>query len=109
MAVPPHHFDDEPAVPQPGGLLGELERRQDEVLDKLDDLDAQLSEVLKGLEPATEPTPGRALDQPPADVAAGIRALAAAFGDEAEDDGGLEEDESDDFESDDFESAEDWA
>ncbi len=36
---------------QPGGLLGELERRQDDVIAQLEDLDAKLSEVLKGLEP----------------------------------------------------------
>lgn len=36
---------------EPGGLLDELERRQDSVLDQLDDLDAKLNEVLKGLEP----------------------------------------------------------
>lgn len=51
MAVPPHHFDDDPDDTQPGGLLGELERRQDDVLSQLDDLDAKLSDVLKGLEP----------------------------------------------------------
>lgn len=50
MAVPPHHFDDEPAENQPGGLLDALERRQNDVLGQLDDLDAKLSEVLKGLE-----------------------------------------------------------
>ncbi len=34
---------------EPGQLLHELERRQDEVLTQLDDLDAKLTEVLKGL------------------------------------------------------------
>ena len=34
---------------EPGQLLDELERRQDDVLTQLDDLDAKLSEVLKGL------------------------------------------------------------
>ena len=53
MAVPPHHFDDEPSGSPPGGLLGELERRQDDVLSQLDDLDAKLAEVLKGLEPTS--------------------------------------------------------
>ena len=52
MPVPPHHFDDEPSDTEPGGLLDELERRQEDVLNQLDDLDAKLSEVLKGLEPA---------------------------------------------------------
>lgn len=51
MAVPPPHFDDESRDPAPGGLLGELERRQDDVLAQLDDLDAKLDQVLKGLEP----------------------------------------------------------
>lgn len=55
MVVPPHHFDDEPADTQPGGLLDELERRQNDVLGQLDDLDAKLSEVLKGLEPVSVP------------------------------------------------------
>lgn len=53
MAVPPHHFDDDPADSQPGGLLDDLERRQEDVLSQLDDLDAKLSEVLKGLEPTS--------------------------------------------------------
>ena len=52
MAVPPHHFDDDIGDTAPGGLLGELERRQDDVLAQLDDLDAKLSYVLKGLEPS---------------------------------------------------------
>ena len=34
---------------EPGQLLNDLERRQDEVLTQLDDLDAKLKEVLKGL------------------------------------------------------------
>jgi hypothetical protein len=50
MAVPPPHFEDEPGDVAPGGLLGELERRQDDVLAQLDDLDAKLSQVLEGLE-----------------------------------------------------------
>ena len=33
----------------PGHLLDELERRQDDVLAQLDDLDAKINEVLKGL------------------------------------------------------------
>jgi len=39
------------AVPdqEPGQLLKELEQRQDEVLQKLDDLDRQLQDVLSGL------------------------------------------------------------
>jgi len=39
------------AVPEqePGQLLKELERRQDEVLEQLDDLDRRLKEVLTGL------------------------------------------------------------
>ena len=39
---------------EPGQLLNELERRQDEVLLQLDDLDAKLTEVLKGLGVAEE-------------------------------------------------------
>ncbi len=34
---------------EPGQLLNELERRQDEVLSELDILDAKLSAVLRGL------------------------------------------------------------
>ena len=34
---------------EPGQLLNELERRQDEVLEQLDDLDAKLTEVLREL------------------------------------------------------------
>jgi hypothetical protein len=34
---------------EPGQLLKELERRQDEVLQQLDDLDRKLKEVLAGL------------------------------------------------------------
>lgn len=51
MAVPTPHFDDDPSGSVPGGLLGELERRQDDVLSQLDDLDTKLSRVLEGLEP----------------------------------------------------------
>lgn len=39
---------------EPGQLLYELEQRQDDVLQQLDDLDAKLSEVLKGLGVAEE-------------------------------------------------------
>ena len=34
---------------EPGQLLNELERRQDDVLQQLDDLEAQLDQVLQGL------------------------------------------------------------
>jgi len=34
---------------EPGNLLGELERRQEDVIAQLDDLEAQLAEVLRGL------------------------------------------------------------
>ena len=34
-----------------GHLLDDLERRQDDVIAQLDDLDSKLEEVLKGLEP----------------------------------------------------------
>ena len=34
---------------EPGQLLKELEQRQDEVLEQLDDLEAKLREVLEGL------------------------------------------------------------
>ena len=37
------------AEEEPGQLLKELEQRQDEVLEQLDDLDVQLQDVLKGL------------------------------------------------------------
>ena len=36
-------------VDAPGQLLADLERRQDDVLAQLDDLEAKLAEVLKGL------------------------------------------------------------
>jgi hypothetical protein len=39
---------------EPGQLLKELEQRQDEVLAQLDDLDAKLREVLKGLGVSSE-------------------------------------------------------
>ena len=39
----------ETAELEPGGLLGELERRQDEVLEQLEALDAQITHVLRGL------------------------------------------------------------
>ena len=42
---PTRHTND----PEAGQLLYELERRQDEVLAQLDDLDAKLTEVLRGL------------------------------------------------------------
>ena len=48
--TPTHHV----AHSEPGQLLEELERRQDEVLVELDALDARLSEVLKGLGVTTE-------------------------------------------------------
>ena len=35
--------------PEPGQLLRELEKRQDEVLSDLDALDAKLQDVLRGL------------------------------------------------------------
>ena len=39
---------------EPGQLLKELEQRQDEVLEQLDHLDAQLREVLRGLGSSVE-------------------------------------------------------
>ena len=39
---------------EPGQLLKELEQRQDDVLQQLDDLDVQLREVLKGLGVSTD-------------------------------------------------------
>lgn len=36
-------------TPSPGGLLKDLERRQDEALELLDDLEAKIASVLKGL------------------------------------------------------------
>ncbi|MEL6108490.1 MAG: hypothetical protein AAFU85_20895 [Planctomycetota bacterium] len=44
-----------------GHLLEELERRQDDVIAQLDDLDSKLQEVLNGLEPASDDE----ADQPP--------------------------------------------
>lgn len=38
-----------PSDPVPGGLLYELERRQDDVLAQLDQLDAQVKELLSSL------------------------------------------------------------
>lgn len=38
-----------PQPHEPGHLLADLEQRQDDVLSQLDELDAQLTEVLKGL------------------------------------------------------------
>ncbi|MCD0459162.1 hypothetical protein [Roseiconus lacunae] len=58
MTVPPHHLDDSHGDAAPGGLLGELERRQDDVLQQLDDLDAKLTEVLRELEPARDEASG---------------------------------------------------
>ncbi|MCS7468330.1 hypothetical protein NZK35_16885 [Stieleria sp. ICT_E10.1] len=104
MAVPPHHFDDEPAESQPGGLLGELERRQDDVLGKLDELDAKLSEVLKGLEPGANPAGESTPEEPVGDVAARLRALNLALEEEALENDGLQDDDGDDFEP-----ADDWA
>ncbi len=43
---------------EPGQLLHDLEQRQDEVLMQLDDLDAKLTEVLKGLGASEEPGSG---------------------------------------------------
>ncbi len=39
---------------EPGQLLNELERRQDDVIQQLDDLESQLDEVLKGLGVSTD-------------------------------------------------------
>ncbi|PHQ33668.1 hypothetical protein CEE69_19005 [Rhodopirellula bahusiensis] len=41
----------------PGMLLQELERRQDDVLAQLDDLEAKLNEVLSGLKIEPDTTP----------------------------------------------------
>lgn len=40
--------------PEPGGLLDDLERRQDDVLNLLDDLDGKLQSVLDALAPPTD-------------------------------------------------------
>jgi hypothetical protein len=50
MALPHSHSACSHTTQEPGGLLEELERRQDDVLTQLDDLDAKLNEVLQGLE-----------------------------------------------------------
>ncbi|EMI55311.1 MULTISPECIES: hypothetical protein [Rhodopirellula] len=42
-------FLSEPEENAPGQLLADLERRQDEALEQLDDLEKKLNEVLKGL------------------------------------------------------------
>ncbi|WP_153557557.1 hypothetical protein [Roseimaritima sediminicola] len=39
----------EPGTPEPGGLLRELERRQDDVLAQIDDLDAKVTALLSEL------------------------------------------------------------
>ncbi|WP_182870166.1 hypothetical protein [Stieleria mannarensis] len=106
MAVPPHHFDDEPTESQPGGLLGELERRQDEVLDKLDDLDAKLSEVLKGLEPSSDPA-SDAADRPAGDAGFHFSEPVETLDDETLDDEAADDESA--LDDEDFESAEDWA
>ncbi|QEF98133.1 hypothetical protein Mal15_21800 [Stieleria maiorica] len=111
MAVPPHHFDDEPAESQPGGLLGELERRQDEVLDKLDDLDAKLSEVLKGLESSSDQAGSDragifSAGRPSGDAGFQLGDLVETLLDEEAADEAADDEDDDD---DDFESAEDWA
>ncbi|MCC9641355.1 hypothetical protein LOC71_03645 [Rhodopirellula sp. JC740] len=41
----------------PGNLLQELERRQDDVLAQLDELEAKLNEVLEGLKIEPDTTP----------------------------------------------------
>ena len=48
--TPTNHSIDQ----EPGQLLDDLERRQDEVLLELDALDAKLIEVLKGLGASTD-------------------------------------------------------
>lgn len=106
MAVPPHHFDDEPADPQPGGLLGELERRQDDVLEQLDDLDAKLSEVLKGLEPTPVDGPDQESD---GDRFAHHGATTLSSPKQQVIDEDEVGDVADQEEDDEFESAEDWA
>jgi hypothetical protein len=40
---------------EPGQLLRELDERQDEVLERLNDLEAKLCEVLRGLGVSIEP------------------------------------------------------
>lgn len=105
MAVPPHHFDDDPGDAAPGGLLGELERRQDDVLAQLDDLDAKLAQVLKGLEPSD------------GDAATASSAFGGelSLGDSESSPGDVTRDSKvsdggpDDLEDDDSDSAEDWA
>ncbi len=46
---------------EPGQLLRELEQRQEEVLQQLDDLDARLKEVLDGLGVTAEEEPDEEL------------------------------------------------
>jgi hypothetical protein len=47
----------------PGQLLHDLEQRQDDVLQQLDDLDAKLNEVLKGLSASMDNDDRDASDQ----------------------------------------------
>ena len=97
MTVPPHHFGDEPPENLPGGLLGDLERRQEDVLNQLDDLDAKLNEVLKGL----DSTP---MERPDAMHASPPTGFLPETGLSEE----IDPEEIDDDEED-FGSAEDWA
>lgn len=54
------HKTDSHSLPDhgtPGNLLDDLERRQDDVIAQLDDLDSKLADVLKGLEPEPDDSP----------------------------------------------------
>lgn len=106
--------------PEPGGLLDDLERRQDDVLNLLDDLDSKLQSVLDSLAPPSDNEDGVDLrldlshafeglsssdpeDQALAEIASSVESLqdeVAQYDHESEYD--------DDSEYDD-ESAEDWA
>ncbi|MEO1618346.1 MAG: hypothetical protein AAFV88_21015 [Planctomycetota bacterium] len=123
MTVPPPHFDDDANDPQPGGLLGELERRQDDVLSQLDDLDEKLNQVLKGLESGQEssPNPDAAFDASTFDAKklldpealleeeASVRPADELSGDDSVETDLDADFDNADFENEDFGSAEDWA
>lgn len=114
MTVPSPHFDDDSADPEPGGLLGDLESRQDDVLNQLDELDAKLNQVLEGLETGNSLPPVANSDE-------GLEEAATDSGGVSQEnlmldslreliDSEFDEDfDPEDFDADDYGSAEDWA
>ena len=59
-----------PKALEPGQLLMDLERRQDEVLEQLDDLDAKLKDVLKELGATLDDGEGEQMEMNPGRAAA---------------------------------------